>query len=333
MRCRFDRVVVFSPDTTTGGPEALHQLVDSVNRQGGEAMLVYTGPQSKFFIKDGVIECSFDSNSIAFKTYRRYHPVTFSSFEVTKKSLLIFPEIYKDLAWTAHCCLPGAVACWWLAVHDLRAGRDKDWCDFFLKNVIHICQSHYAMQYLLGDGAEIVVPIFDYTDLNFVRRGLISIDGDAPAGRKPRTIAYFPRKGGDLASLFFDRVKDSGIVPVPIDNMSKNEVMETLGSTEIYVDFGHQPGKDRVPREAAAVGNVILLQRMGAGLHYLDHNLDGQYKFDRSDVGSGSLYNTIEAIFGDLASHLDRQRYYRQKVFLEKDEFDLQVRQFFFSEL
>jgi hypothetical protein len=177
------------------------------------------------------------------------------------------------------------------------------------------------------------VPLFDYTDRNFVRQGLIHLEGAKPFNKTPRSLAFFPRKGRELAEQFFQSVHAADITPLAIDNMSKDEVVEALSSSEIYIDFGHHPGKDRVPREAAAVGNIVLLHKAGAALHYSDHPIDDLYKFDRHDIETGSLRVVIETILHDPATHLANQLFYRQKILLERAEFDLQVRQFFFGGL
>lgn len=335
MKRRFDQVLVFCPDATTGGPEALHQLVDSINRQGGQAKLVYTGPQSEFSIKDSVISCSLHPDSIAYKTYQRYSPEVLSTTKVTENSLLIFPEISVDLAWAVRCGLPCSVACWWLALHDLANTHDELWCRDFMNGVIQFNQSYYAFEHLHSRRAPAIVPLFDYTDRNFVRYGLIELEGTKRTAKRPRSIAYFPRKGRELANEFFKQVELKGleIEPLAIENMTKDEVMTALGSSVIYIDFGHHPGKDRVPREAAAVGNVVLIHRVGAGRPFQDHSIDEDYKFDKDDIKSGKLIETVEAILNNPSRHLLNQRFYRQKIFLEPAEFDLQVRQFFFCSL
>jgi len=102
MSPRFDQVLVFCPDATTGGPEALHQLVGAVNRQGGTAKLVYTGPQSNYRISDGIVRCELDPMSIAYRAYKRYAPIAVTETRITANSLLIFPEISVDFAWAVH---------------------------------------------------------------------------------------------------------------------------------------------------------------------------------------------------------------------------------------
>jgi len=180
-----------------------------------------------------------------------------------------------------------------------------------------------------------VFPLFDYTDRNFVRSGMIDNEGARPDRKESKSIAFFPRKGGALAARFFEGLREFGIdhVPVAIENMTKDQVMDSLRRSQIYIDFGHHPGKDRVPREAAAVGNVVLLRNAGSGRLFPDHGIDSAYKFDDADVTSGVLAARVQNILEYPDNHLTIQQYYRQRIYLEKDEFDLQVKQFFFHSL
>ncbi len=57
---------------------------------------------------------------------------------------------------------------------------------------------------------------------------------------------------------------------VPLENMSKQEVRALMQQSRYYIDFGHHPGKDRLPREAAASGCVVLTLRAGAAQFFDD---------------------------------------------------------------
>ena len=114
--------------------------------------------------------------------------------------------------------------------------------------------------------------------------------------------------------------------------MTREQVVEALKQTLVYIDFGHHPGKDRVPREAIASNAVIFVNDQGAASHYLDYPLDDFYKFSAPDVYSGSLLQKVKQVIANVEPHLNHQIYFQQKVFLEKEEFDLQVKSFFFTE-
>jgi hypothetical protein len=120
---------------------------------------------------------------------------------------------------------------------------------------------------------------------------------------------------------------------VPIRGMTKPQVRETLFAARIYLDFGGHPGKDRVPREAAIAGAIVLLHAAGAARHFTDHPLPPQYLFTDDDVTAGRLRDKVDAILDDPAAHFAAQRLYREAIRLERERFDLEVRSFFFTGL
>jgi hypothetical protein len=46
--------------------------------------------------------------------------------------------------------------------------------------------------------------------------------------------------------------------------MTRDQITQTLSNTKVFLDFGHHPGKDRVPREAALCGAIPVIRREGA---------------------------------------------------------------------
>jgi len=90
---------------------------------------------------------------------------------------------------------------------------------------------------------------------------------------------------------------------VPIRDMTKAQVRETLFAARIFIDFGHHPGKDRVPREAVIVGAAGLLDAAGAAKCHLDHPLPAEYRFTEGDIASGELHRRIDAILDEPTAH------------------------------
>jgi hypothetical protein len=166
-----------------------------------------------------------------------------------------------------------------------------------------------------------VVPLSDYTCRSFYENPI--------SGPDKKFISIFPRKGAELASVFLNNSKELNFKI--IQEMSREQVVEALKQSLIYIDFGHHPGKDRVPREAIASEAVIFVNDQGSASHHLDCPLDDFYKFSALDVQNGSLLHKVKHVMANPGLHLNRQAYFRQKVFLEKEEFDLQVKSFFFT--
>ncbi len=326
---RFSQVALLCSESVTGGPEALHQLAYTINRHGGNAQMAYFGSQSKVQLLPDRIRAEMAPDTPGLSAYAAYEPRPLQEMLFGPDTLLVFPEVSVQQAREVNA---GNKAVWWLSVDNALNQnpnlRYKSYLDhlFADTSLVHLYQSDYARDFLVKSGARRIHPLFDYTDSSFLRP-------TADTSPRPARVAYFPRKGGDKAALFVAQSQASPepLAFAPIENMSKAQVKETLESCAVYIDFGHHPGKDRVPREAACAGAVVLLHEQGAACFFADHPLDAAHVFSLADIQSGRLQARVREIIADPRPHLDAQRHYRQKIWLEREEFDLQVKSFFFT--
>jgi hypothetical protein len=211
--------------------------------------------------------------------------------------------------------------------------KDEEWCNQYFANspMSHLYQSEYAGNFLRKSGARNVHPLTDYTDPASLERSR-NPALNPPVAERANKICFFPSKGAELARDFIMHGNlRHPIDLVPIRGMTKEQVRDTLFSTKIYIDFGHHPGKDRVPREAAIAGAVVLLHAAGSACFYGDHPLDDVYRFTRENIISGKLHNLIDEILDNPQKHFEMQQPYRDKIYGEKDIFDSEVRAFFFK--
>jgi hypothetical protein len=166
-------------------------------------------------------------------------------------------------------------------------------------------------------GVRRIFDLVDYTDPRFIAAKPVHPN-------RTFTIAYNPRKAGTLAKHFFDRHPD--IPGCPIIGMSKDQVRDALSRTMIYVEFGRNPGNDRMPREAACVGCIVLAKAAGGSAYFEDMPLDDRFKFEEQDVTSGKLAALIKAIAHDPMPYFEAQSFYRHHLYLEKEQMVLQAR-------
>lgn len=69
------------------------------------------------------------------------------------------------------------------------------------------------------------------------------------------------------------------------ERMTGEEVVELLKTAKVYIDFGPHPGMDRLPREAALAGCVVITNREGAANFDDDVPLPSEFKFAQFNVG------------------------------------------------
>ncbi len=328
-RPRYERVVILCPEAVTGGPEALHQLGHAINRQGGTAVMAYLmGENALQFVGDRLL-CTPRPGAAFREAYAAYAPVTATEIPLTPDTLVVYPEMFPLDALQYR---QGPRAIWWLSVdnglqYTPSLGYRSTARELFDDDsLIHFHQSCYARAYLLEQRARQVVPLYDYVARDYrLSPEAAAAKANAPG---PRTVALFPRKGAELAQRFVNGAPE--LAYRLIDNMTRAQVGEALAESAVYIDFGHQPGKDRVPREAALAGNVVFLHEKGAGAHYGDYPVDRTYLFTQRDVLSGSLAARVREALAEYPAHLARQAPLRQQVILEAEEFALQVAAAFF---
>jgi len=240
--------------------------------------------------------------------------------------------------------------CWWLSVDNFRLFRSKQRlaipsaggfenhmkraalrliapCEAamrpfaFRMPVQHLSQSAYAWSFLYSRTGVPPSMLSDYSALPTTSAPHLPMRG-------PRQIAFNVAKGGNLVQ----RVIDSDAVEahwVPIQNMPRADVIHTLQSSAIYLDLGHQPGKDRLPREAATNGAVTIVTRTGAGAFGSDFPLPYDHKITMDNSITESTSNTLNSILADLAHQYERQVTFRHAIDLEQQVFMREVRRIF----
>jgi hypothetical protein len=325
--------VLYQRGMRTGGPEALHQLVHSLRSLGQEA---YLTPLPGSAGKDRVGE------------YAHYDAPERPSFEDADGNALVVPE--TEIA-HLRSARKAARVCWWLSIdfspvffakraptyrydfpplervkHGVRTGmglayrrslRRPSW-----RETAHLAQSHYAWNYLYDHLDVVPSLVTDHTPT-----AQIDALPREPLGDRGRTVAYNPKKGGELVAEM--RRRGLPYEFVPIENMSREEVLLTLCRSAVYMDLGHHPGKDRMPREATLAGALTLVARKGAAANSRDVPLPWEHKIAMSGDPVTNAAERLEEVFSDLAGHKERQAHYEVFVRGERQRFDREVDAFF----
>lgn len=273
--------VYYPRGAETGGPEALHQLVDSLRRQGAEAFLT---PMPGF------------ERNLRVAAYAKYDAP--ERFPMDGDAIVV-PEICTDLLDNYPASKKYV---WWLA-----AGVPNR------EDASHLAQSKFAAAEIWRAGFPPRM-LSDYIPQDIAR--------SHPNGGS--IISYNGSKGAE----FVEPVKSlfPNAIWVPIQGMSQTQVRNTLESSAIYLDLGHHPGKDRMPREAALRGAVVITGKRGsASLEYPDVPIQTKVNHDNPQ----SIANVLDFIFLDLEEHFHQQDSYRDKILNEKKVFDREAKEIF----
>jgi len=288
----FKHIYILLPVYCTGGPELGHQLIDILRQNGQDAYVVY---------------CNSDSILVDEQTpqpYQKYDIQTSNYIEDSKDNVLILPEIY--LCWALkynHI----TIMCWWMSVDNFTKGYlpdtpivwktnksfyqnirkiihiiisrtplvKNDILSFLRKNkgrVIHLYQSEYAHQYIMRKKLGISMPLGDYINPEFIPKTHID-----PSGKED-IILYNPAKGLEFTQKVINALPQYQFVA--LKGYSRDELSLLMDRAKLYIDFGHFPGKDRLPRECALHDCCIITGRLGASAFTEDNPIPEQYKFD-----------------------------------------------------
>jgi len=136
--------------------------------------------------------------------------------------------------------------------------------------------------------------------------------------RYPRVVVN-PAKDAGLMRPFIASNPDVDFVE--LRGLDKLGVAELYGSSQVYMDFGRHPGRDRPPREASAAGCVVLSVELGAACFYDDMPLDSCYKFKTLNDAQVAL----RMVLADWETHHRAQYEYRQVIANQENVFCLEV--------
>lgn len=140
---------------------------------------------------------------------------------------------------------------------------------------------------------------------------------------KKNIVAYNPRKGFEITEQLMELAPD--IDWRPIEKMTPEQVQNLLAQAKVYIDFGNHPGKDRIPREAAISGCVVITGKRGAAANDVDINIPADFKFDERAIDGQPIIQKIREVFDNFTAAHARQADYRARILDDKNRFTKEV--------
>lgn len=323
---RYNKILVVCPaNTVTGGPEALHQLVDHMNKLGLPAFITYL---------------PFDQEASTPAPYQKYlAPI--APYEDVAGNIIIFPEVYPTLA----CKVKHAQAgLWWLSLENFLERRHvsvlHDKIRYLkkvlkgqrplrgaktLKHLVHFSQTEHSTRYLRDCGIK-PIPLIDSINENFLTDKYLQ-----STAHKQNVVLYNPTKGKKVtAQLIADNPEWQF---VPLHGLNREQLSEKLDTAKLYIDFGHHPGRDRMPREAAMHGCCLITGILGSAGNDIDLPIPRTYKLDSAAADFSQRFKALaEAIMLDFSSHYQAFADYRHYLQSEPAIFRRQIADYFLGD-
>ena len=317
--------VFLSPSCFTGGPLAIHQAAAEMRRIGCDARIMYVtnrelGAGTQAFVRQGdrirmrrnLRPTKPDPRLLEFGIPRVVTAPRDCSF--------ILPEVWPDLASSLlhHGCED--VALWWLSVDNFPLNLVKQLANQRLfRNCLNLCQSTYAADFVKKNGGRRIMRLSDFVDFGVVQ-------DTPPLPSRLYDIAYLPSKARGAENVLQDLSVHYRIIA--LEGMDRSGIIAALSNSKIFLDCGNQPGKDRVPREAALCGAIPLVRHEGAARFAMDVPLPQDLLVSTDAFfNSARLRQTIEAVLADPTRFDGPLDAYRRTIDGERDQFKNDVAQ------
>lgn len=322
---RYAKVLVICPgNAMTAGPEALHQLVAELVALGQPAAIVYH---------------PFDRSFETPAAYRK-HGAPVARYADEPGTLVLFPEIFTPLALRVRQAEP---AVWWMSVNNFTGERyGRPWRDRLrywkyvlkgqrpwggVKALAHLrqfAQSDYAREFLAGHGLAsepLSDPIPAYTEPAY----LAGLPARLASAVRADTILYNPNKGAAITARLMAAYPQWRFRP--LRGLDREQLAQAFLEAKLYMDFGHHPGKDRLPREAAIHGCCVVTARHGSAANPVDVPIPERCKLDVKDP---RFVRNFGEVVADLFAHFEQRSQelaaYRAVIAREPVEWRRQVK-------
>jgi hypothetical protein len=320
---KFKKILIVCPGgAVTGGPEALHHLAHLLCEMGIDARMLYAPFEKKFEVPDA---------------YRNFN-IQVGQYEDVKGNLIVFPEVYPMQAIKVK---HAQAAIWWLSLDNFLERRHiskvRDSIRYWkgvlrgrrpllglsaLKNIVHFSQSHYSTSHLIESGLDIV-EFFEPINARFLTGDL-----DPAEGLRVNEILFNPNKGQLVTKRLTQKFPNWKFTP--LKGFTREQLSQKFSTAKIYIDFGHHPGRDRLPREAAMHGCCVVTGLLGSAANSVDIPIPLDYKLNSNAKSFETDFSLLaSSIFEDFKSHHDKFNAYRDRILNEPMVFKSQVFNFF----
>lgn len=319
------KIIIFCPpNSVTGGPEALHQLADKLHHLGIRNVFMHYIPQRK---------------NAKPQNYNVYTTTEIETIEDKSDNILIVPE---SMTFLIKKYPESQKVIWWLSVnfykilmdHRIRRQsfftrlfyqqKDREYYFEHFPNVFQWAQSYRSSIYIKDHGipASQIDFVCDYINPSFLKN-TERIEKDLTN----KTIIYNPRKGIKEISQIIKSSPE--LTWIPIQNMNAGQIQEIMARSLLYVDFGENPGRDKMLRESVSQDCCIISGRNGSSAYYEDLMIPDEYKFNFSEDKIPEIIAKIKDVLDNYSDHIAQFTTYKKMVLNEEIAFEEKLKEIF----
>ncbi|SFB94815.1 hypothetical protein [Butyrivibrio sp. YAB3001] len=298
----------------SGGAELAHQMCNAINELTNvPAKMCYVDCGAPF---DKALCVDADA-PVAYEIYKTSHTTDFSELD-TEDSIVVFPEA---LTLSMPYVKKARKALWWMSVDNYIDSTHENNFGFIKENVdLHLFQSVYAQNYVESKAPQARgMYLSDY--INEAHGKFLY-----PAELRQNIALYNPAKGYEEIKPFIE--SQNWLKWIPLKGLDVPRMVLIMQSSKVYVDFGEHPGKDRIPREAAANGCCVITNKKGAAANDEDVPIPGKYKFKCPSQEMNDVGKLLHEICDNFKEHQEEFESYRIMIHGEKEKFEKDVKAF-----
>lgn len=298
--------IIAPENRVSGGPELAHQLCNAINRLTDiQAYMCYVTTTKPYQL---AVDIPAPTPYLMYETTH----ATDLSIVNSADSIVVVPEGLTP----SMLMIPKAKKIlWWMSVDNYIKSTNEDNLEYIRENTfLHLFQSYYSIDYV-NRKIPGVKGLFLSDYINEAHGKFIY-----PAEFRHNIALYNPAKGYNELKPLIE--KADWLDWVPIANMDVEKVVFMMQAGKIYIDFGEHPGKDRIPREAAANGCCVITNKKGSAAFTEDVPIPEQFKFDTPSSHLDEINSLMHKICDDFKTYQDMFSDYRVFIKSEKSLFE-----------
>ena len=306
-------------NTHTGGPELLHQLASLLIQYGIDAYMFYTSQTAENPVDDAYLKYYVP---YVLEVEDKPHNVLIL-YEMIGERYFEYKNVQKVFWWLS---VDGYIKSTANAVADILSKpleKSMPKCFYFQPeetSTEHWVQSEYARQFVMLNG---IHEKNIYVVEDYLNQAFISQASNIDLSNKENVVAFNPSKGFHITRQLIEMAPD--LKWCPIQGMTAEQVQFVLSKVKVYIDFGSHPGKDRIPREAAISGCVVITGKRGSAGNDIDINIPNEFKFGETSEDMSKVIDKIRDIFQNFEESHNKQKNYRERILNDKSRFETEV--------
>ena len=337
-------LLICNKGSKTGGPKCLHQLYERLGKEGVQVFLCDPYPFANF--RRQVTD------------YDPHQPVWLGSRKIPKDlDLVLVPETFDRIP-QSFFKRSKKIAVWWLSVDNAefefiqgdleqvkyglphadwhqansrvanlkrssrkflaRTYRRLFWKKVNARSSINLFHSSYAKCVL---EQRLDVTGHKLSDISETHAAKIE---HSPIEKSSRMIVYNGNKGAGYVEQLAKKLTEFKFVK--LQGLDGTGLYRAFSEAVFYLDLGHFPGKDRMPREAIRLGCPVILARRGSARYIDDFDIPEEYRLDIHANSPQQLADSLRVLLRNGDQALRKQEDFLRNVLLEEEVFDNEVK-------